>query len=342
VSAPPRRRSWWRTAFYAASVGLLGWASFVVPLPFVEYLPGTPASIEPLLQLEGIETTPLEGETALLTVLLRQQPPLPALQAWLDDDRQLVDVQRVFPPGTDRDEYFRAERERFSRQFELAAAVGAEAAGLETELLTEVVVLDVLPDAPAAGRLQPGDVVLAVDGEPILAAEDLQARARAGQVGDLLGLTVRRNGDRVGVSVELGRIEGSDFPAMGVAVQTAVDRVELPFDLRLADGTRIGGPSAGMMVAVTTYDLLSDEDLLAGRIVVGTGTIDADGRVGPVGGVAEKMLAADAYGADLVLVPALQLDEALSRAPEGLEVVGVSTLDEALDAIRTGPPAAGG
>jgi Lon-like protease len=334
VSARPRRRSWWRTAFYAASAGLLLWASFAVPLPFVEYLPGTPASIEPLLELDGVETTPLEGETALLTVLLRQQPPIPALQAWLDDDRRLISAERVFPSGTDRDEYFRAERERFSRQFELAAAVGAEAAGLETELVTEVVVLDVLPGSPSDGLLQAGDVVLAVDGEPVAAAEELQARARSGQLGDVLGLTVRRDGDEVGVPVELGEIEGSDFPAMGIAVQTAVDRVQLPFDLQLADGTRIGGPSAGMMVAVTTYDLLSDEDLLAGRTVVGTGTIDADGRVGPVGGVAEKMIAADAYGADLVLVPAWQLDEALSRAPEGLDVVGVSTLDEALQAIR--------
>jgi Lon-like protease len=334
VSARPRRRSWWRTAFYAASAGLLLWASFAVPLPFVEYLPGPPASIEPLLELEGIETTPLEGETALLTVLLRQQPPIPALQAWLDDDRRLISAERVFPSGTDRDEYFRAERERFSRQFELAAAVGAEAAGLETELVTEVVVLDVLPGSPADGRLQAGDVVLAVDGEPVAAAEELQARARSGQLGDVLELTVRRDGDEVAVPVELGEIEGSDFPAMGIAVQTAVDRVQLPFDLRLADGTRIGGPSAGMMVAVTTYDLLSDEDLLAGRTVMGTGTIDADGRVGPVGGVAEKMIAADAYGADLVLVPSWQLDEALSLAPDGLDVVGVSTLDEALQAIR--------
>jgi Lon-like protease len=331
---PTRRRSWWRTAFYAASAALLGWAAMAVPLPFVEYLPGTPASIEPLLELEGIETTPLEGETALLTVLLRQQPPLPALRAWLDDDRRLISAQRIFPSGTDRDAYFRAERERFSRQFELAAAVGAEAAGLETELVTEVVILEVLPGSPADGRLEPGDVVLAVDAEPIVAAEELQARARAGEVGDLLGLTVRRDGQRVGVTIELGRIEGSDFPAIGVAVQTAVDRVELPFELRLADGTRIGGPSAGMMVAVTTYDLLSEEDLLRGRVVVGTGTVDADGRVGPVGGVPEKMLAADAYGADLVLVPALQLDEALTLAPEGLEVVGVNTLEEALDAIR--------
>jgi Lon-like protease len=337
VTAPaPRRRSWWRAAFYSLSAALLGWAAMAVPLPFVEYLPGAPTSIEPLLEFEGVETTPLQGETSLLTVLVRQQPSVPALLAWLDDDRRLLDVERVFPPGTDRDAYFEAERERFGRQFELAAAVGAEAAGVETELVTEAVVLEVLPDAPAAGRLAPGDVVLEVDGDPIVAAEDLQARTRASQVGDTLELTIRRAGQRLDVAVELGRIAGSEFPALGIHVQTAVDRVELPFAIRLANHTRIGGPSAGMMVAVTTYDLLSDEDLLAGRSVMGTGSIDADGRVGPVGGVAEKMVSAAANDADLVLVPTLQLDEALSRAPEGLEVVGVATIDEALEALRQG------
>jgi Lon-like protease len=328
------RRSWWRAAFYAASAALLAWAALAVPLPYVEYLPGTPASIEPLLEFDGVETTPLAGETALLTVLLRQQPTVPAVRAWLDDDRRLIDAAQVFPPGTDRDEFFRSERERFGRQLELATAVGARTAGFEVELGTEVVILDVMPGAPADGRLQHGDVVLAVEGDPIVAAEELQAEARARDFGDELAMTVRRAGDRVGVTVELGRIAGSDFPSLGVFVQTAVDRVDLPFEVRLANGTRIGGPSAGMMVALTTYDLLTDEDLIDGRIVVGTGTIDADGRVGPVGGVPEKMVAAAAYGADLVLVPHLQLEDALSRAPEGLEVVGVATLDEAIDAVR--------
>jgi Lon-like protease len=334
VTAPTRQRSWWRTAFYAVSAALLGWAAMAVPLPYVEYLPGTPASIEPLLEFDGVETTPLEGETALLTVLLRQQPSLPALQAWLDDDRRLLDVHQIFPRGTDRTEFFQAERERFGRQFELAAAVGAQATGVDIELITEVVVLAVLEGAPADGHLEAGDTILAVDGEPLVAAEELQARAREGEVGEELDLTVRRAGERIRLLVPLGTIEASEFPALGIHVQTAVDRVQLPFDVRLADGTRIGGPSAGMMVAITTYDLLSDEDLLAGRTIVGTGTIDADGRIGPVGGVGEKMLAAAEYGADLVLVPALQLDEALARAPAGLEVVGVETLEQALDAIR--------
>jgi len=115
-----------------------------------------------------------------------------------------------------------------------------------------------------------------------------------------------------------------------------VDEVRLPFQIRLAEDTRIGGPSAGLMVGVTIYDLLSEEDLLRGRYVTGTGTLDADGRVGAVSGVPEKLRAAHADGAEVMLVPRALLDEAQEDAPDGLEIIGVSNLEQALDALRAG------
>jgi Lon-like protease len=160
---------------------------------------------------------------------------------------------------------------------------------------------------------------------------------RAREAGDELTLTVRHAGGEREVTVTLAAFGGVDEPRLGVAIETAVDELRLPFEIALDPGVRIGGPSAGLMVALTIYDLLSAEDLLAGRTVVGTGSLDADGRVGPVGGVPEKMLAAAEFGADVVLVPALQFDEALTTAPEDLVVIGVGDLDEALDALRRDP-----
>ena len=331
---PPSYR---RVAFYAASAAIIAWSAVVVPLPFVEYLPGEPAAIPPLVQIEGTETTELDGETALLTVLLRQQPTVPALAAALDDDRSLIPLEALYPRGADREERFQVQRERFDRQFEIAAAVGAQAAGVEVELVTEVVVAAVLPDGPADGVLSPGDTVLAVDSEPVVAAEELQAIAREATAGDVLDLTIRHQGEVRDVQVELAAMEGSDDARIGVAIETAIVELRLPFEVRLDDEVRIGGPSAGMMTALTVYDLLADEDLLSGRTVLGTGTLDADGRVGPVGGVAAKMRAAAAYGADLVLVPELQLEEALGGAPKGLDVVGVATLADAIAALRDAP-----
>lgn len=329
-----RRRSVARSLFYAGSLAVLGWAAAVVPLPYIEHVPGEPTEIAPLVEIEGVEVTELDGATSLLTVRLRQQPVLPAIGALLDDQRRLSPIAEVFPPDVDREEYLERERERFGRQFEVAAAVAARAAGYETELVTEATVVDVMPGLPAEGRLQRGDAVLAVDGDEIVAAEELQARTRAGEVGQVLTLTIRRNGELIDVEVPLGQSPELEHPVIGVLVETAVDRLELPFELRLAEGVRIGGPSAGLMVAITVYDLLAEEDLLRGRSVMGTGTLDADGRVGTVGGVAEKVRAAAAHDADLVLVPEPQLPEALAVAPDGLEVAGVETFDETVALLR--------
>ena len=326
-----------RSAFYAASAAIVTLAAFVVPMPVVEFVPGAPTPIAPLVTIDGATTTELDGETAILTILLRQQPIVPSVGALLDGQRSLQLYEQVFPPGADRQELREAERERFGRQFDIAAALGAQAAGVATELITEVVVVEVVAGSPAEGLLAPGDAILTVDGEPLVAAEELQAITRASEVGDELVLTVRHAGEVREVTATLGAFGGSDQARLGIAIETAVDELRLPFEISLAENTRIGGPSAGMMVAVTVFDLLSDEDLLAGRIVVGTGTLDADGRVGPVGGVPEKMRAAAAFGADLVLVPALQLEDAREGAPQGLDIIGVATLEEALDALRREP-----
>lgn len=326
-----------RTAFYAGSTAVILWAGSVVPLPVVEYVPNTPTPIAPLIEIDGADTTELQGEAALLTILLRQQPTWASLGALVDDQRQLRWVTEVYAPGADRQQQLRLERQRFGRQFDIAAAVGAGAAGIETELVTEVVVVDVVPESSADGLLARGDVVVAVDGNPIVAAEELQEAALTSEVGQELVLTVRHAGQEREVPVTLGTLEGDDQPRLGVAIETALDELRLPIDISLAENTRIGGPSAGMMVALTVYDLLSEEDLLGGRTVMGTGTLDADGRVGFVGGVAEKMVAAAHAEADLVLVPAQQLEEARSNAPEDLRVVGVATLEEALEALRRDP-----
>lgn len=329
------RRPSWRAVFYLVTVAIVLWAAVLVPLPYVEYLPGSPSEIEPLIEIDGVETTELSGRTALLTVLLRQQPALPALRAVLSDQRRLLDLRTVFPPDVDRDDYFAREREIFGRQFDVAAVIGAEAAGFEAEILSEPVVVSVLAGSPAEGVLEPGDVIVEVDGRPVVAAEEIQARTRAGRVGEELPLRVRRADELVATSVTLGELPGVDHPGIGITIETAVYDIELPFEVGLTEGTRIGGPSAGMMTAVTVYDLLAEEDLLAGRVVVGTGTVDADGRVGPVGGVPEKMLAAAAYGAEVVLVPATQLEQAMTTAPPELTVIGVETVDDAIAALRT-------
>lgn len=333
MSGPgPHERT--RTWLGAASLALVVSAALTVPMPYVEYVPGGATPIAPLVEIGGVEVTELDGETALLTVRLTRQPLAQLLLVALDADRSVLPTARVYPSGVDRQDYLAQERERFSRQFDVAAAVGAQAAGFPLEVVTEVVVLEVLVDGPSDGRLAPGDTVIAVDGEPLTSGAALAARIESAEPGDTVTLRVRHAGTERDERITLRALEDGGPARIGVLVQTAIDALVLPFDIVLTPGIRIGGPSAGMMVEVTVYDLLAAEDLLAGRRVAGTGTLDIDGRVGEVGGVREKTLAAIDAGYDVLLVPAGAAAEAERFAEGRIRVVGVTTLAEALEALR--------
>lgn len=325
-----------RGAFYAISIAIILTAGFTVPLPFVETQPGEPTEIAPLVEIDGAEVTELNGSTSLLTIRNREQATIPVIAILLDEDRELRPIAEVFPPDLDRDDFLAGQRERFGRQFDVAAALGAQAAGVEVELATAVIVVNVAPNSPADGVLTRGDAIVAVDGEPLADAESLAAITQGAEEGQELRLTIVHGGEEREVVATLSSFAGSNGPRLGVIIEDAVDELRLPFDISLREDTRIGGPSAGLMVAVTVYDLLSDEDLLNGRTVHGTGSLGADGTVGPVGGIPQKLQAAADAGAELVLVPQLQLDDARAAAPEELTVIGVSTLDEALEVLRSG------
>jgi PDZ domain-containing protein len=105
--------------------------------------------------------------------------------------------------------------------------------------------------------------------------------------------------------------------------------------------TKTGGPSGGLAFALGIVELLTPENILLGRSVASTGTIDSEGNVGGIGGVAEKILAAEKAGATLILVPASNckdLAPGVATIPKGIKVAAVSTLKEALTALNSATP----
>ncbi len=125
--------------------------------------------------------------------------------------------------------------------------------------------------------------------------------------------------------------------AMGSSANAAIT-FDLPVDINV-DSRNIGGPSAGMTYALTVIDLLTAEDLTKGRVIAGTGTIRFDETVGAVGGVRQKVFAARGIGADVVFVPTANFEDALTAAGDGIEIVAVATLQDALDFLAALEPA---
>lgn len=321
-----------RIALYAASLAVVAVAFLTVPMPLTAFAPGGATPISDLVSLET-DVTPLRGEALLLTVRTLQPSMAQAVRAWLDDDQQL-ETRGPVPQGVDRRAYFRAERVRFERTFDVAVAVGARAAGVDVRLSTAPFVAAALQGAPARGQLRAGDLILAVDGTPVATAQEMIDALGPLEDGQEVRFTVRRDGEEVRTTVTAAYVPQIERVGLGVLVETIASELELPFAAEM-ESTNIGGPSGGLMTALTVYDLLAEEDLLAGRRVAGTGEITSDGRVGPISAIAEKVATAERADADVFLAPLEQLEDARDAADDDdLRVVGVGSLDDAVEALR--------
>lgn len=332
-----------RPLLYGLSVLLVAWGALAVPMPVVEFSPGGSFDVEPLVEVTAeVETTPINGDLELLTVRVDQPSIAETVRAWLSPTRDLREQETVIPQGMTRREYLELQRRTFQRSFDVAVAVGLRLAGEDVTVRTGAVVVFALEGGPADGQLRPGDVILEVAGTAVTTAEELIAIGQQTfRAGEPVELTVLRADEQLTVELTPEEMPQLERPVIGVQLGTIAYDVELPFEVRLAP-TTIGGPSAGLMIALTVFDLLAEEDLAAGRVIAGTGTIDEAGRVGPIGGVAEKVIAAHRTGASVMLAPAAQAQEALAAA-EGrpIEVIPVATVQEAVDALRrTAAPSA--
>jgi PDZ domain-containing secreted protein/Zn-dependent protease len=299
--------------------------------PIAVIAPGQSFDITGDIDLSGTRADEVNGEYMLTSVSV-QQPNGLGLAFALLSSRDLVPLAALVPRDVDTDKFFQEQRTLFRETQLVAAAAAARAAGLNVELRgTGARVTGVLPSSPAAKVLKESDVITAVDGNRVRLADDVGKVIRSRPSGTRFVLTVERDGSerQVELRSRAGIIEGR--PGIGIVVDTRDFDIALPFEVKFAD-REIGGPSAGITYALAVYDMLVDEDIAKGRKIASTGEINLEGRVGPVGGVKDKGVAAERAGADLFLVPEEEVEEARGS---GLDVQGVATLTEALDFLSS-------
>jgi Lon-like protease len=199
-------------------------------------------------------------------------------------------------------------------------------------------VVDVAQGAPAAGRLRDGDQILRVDGRAVSSRAEVQREIARHRPGERVVLGVRRGQRELDIPI---RTRASSDPPVRAQVGVVLrdDFQELPVNVTI-DTENIGGPSAGLMFALSIIDKLTPQDLTGGRRIAGTGEIAIDGAVGPIGGIAEKLIAAKRQGATIFLVPEGNCAEARRAAPPALRLVRVATLGDALRFLRQAPATA--
>ena len=312
---------------------LFGVLGAVLPVPYVAQVPGptynTLGDINgtPIITVTGREPNDTSGNLNLTTVGIPQGSLnlVRAVQGWFDSEVTVVPREQVYPTGKSVQDTQAENRQAFltSEQSARAAALG------KLGYPTEVVVQGLPEGSPSTGQLQDGDAIVSVDGTPTPTQASLLAALQAIPPASAVQVGYTRAGVAGTATVTTGAAQEGSGSALGVQV---LETPYAPFDVSIQVDD-VGGPSAGLMLTLGIIDMVGDTGLTQGAVIAGTGTIDATGAVGPIGGIPLKLIAARDIGAVLFLVPAANCAEALQNSQPGLPMAKVATLDDALTAL---------
>ncbi|MCI0383966.1 PDZ domain-containing protein [Streptomyces sp. CNQ085] len=325
-------------------------AAVLIRVPYAEMSPGPTVNTlgehdgEPVLSIKGRKTYEPSGHLNMTTVRVTgadyRMNLVEAVHGWLADDSAVVPHDTLYPDDRSAEEVREENAEEFTQSLESAKVAALRE--LDVPVGERVVVSSVVRGGPAEDRLHAGDVITAVDGEAVEEPGDVAELVTEHEPGQKVVFTVvpakavkaaEKAGEQPTVSREVTvTTERADDGRAVVGIRAGLDHT-FPFeiDIELAD---VGGPSAGLMFALGIMDKLTPGDLTGGEFVAGTGTIDGEGRVGPIGGVEMKTIAARDKGAEYFLTPEDNCATAARDAPESLTLVRVGTIDDALEALE--------
>lgn len=308
------------------------------PLPYYVSSPGMAKALDDVVAVEGGAKG--SGEFLLTTVSMARGNLLTLIKAKLDPYSDVEPLDEVRDEDETDEEYRVKQLYLMENSQENALQVAFEKAGKSVEVdYNGIYVLNVLEGGPSDGTLAAGDRIVAVDGKDFRSAEEFTSYIQNKPEGTVVTLSIVRNGKEMNRKITLGRIKATGKTGIGI---TLAEDKEVSTEPKVEFHTEeIGGPSAGFMFSLEIYEQLVKKDITKGYRIAGTGTIAADGSVGPIGGVEKKVIAADRAGADIFLAPsgrdyelAVQTAKAIGS---GMEIVSVSNFDEGLrylDSLR--------
>ncbi|WP_139978262.1 YlbL family protein [Nocardioides litoris] len=340
------QRLWAAMVAVPAVVALLVYAS-IGTLPYATYAPGETvdvlgtdgsASDAEIIQVDGHPVYRDDG--GLLMTTVRVSPPVPPgtpkgenlwslMATWFDRDSAVYPYDDVHS----EDETPESSREQGQQQMtgsqDTAIEVALSEMGVEVPQTIEV--SELTAGLPAAEVMEVGDVLRSVDGTKVTSAEQLVTLIRDAPAGTPLRIGITRDGTEQAVRVT--PVRADDGRAL-IGIQPAVADYQFPYEVKINISPAIGGPSAGLMFSLAVYDTLTPGSLTGGRTVAGTGEINPDGTVAPIGGIQQKIAGARSDGAQLFLVPPANCADALGADNGDMRLAMATTMHDARLALE--------
>lgn len=310
-------------------------------LPYYVTMPGTAEPLRPLVEVEGGYKE--KGKFMLTTVRMGQANVFSFAFAHISKYNELYRMDEVRQEGENDEEYAHRQLKMMENSKETAIAVAYKKANRSFSYRNKgVYVLYVVDGMPAANVLKSGDQIVAIDGQRMLDADVFIQYVSGKKKGDRVRVTYKRAGKEKTATLTLAPFpKEKNRVGLGVSVMTDRDIVTDP-PVRI-ESDEIGGPSAGLMFALEVYNQLIPEDLTKGYRIAGTGTINIDGEVGPIGGISQKVIAAHKAGADIFFAPNERgakhsnYKEAVKTAKDigtKMKIVPVDTFDDAVQFLQ--------
>lgn len=334
-----RRRTATLVTTVVLLIGLVT-AAWMIPVPFVAMSPGPTANVlgkvegKSIIEIKGAKTYPTDGKLDLTTVAVTSPDQrlelVGALTGWLDPTVAVVPREYLYPgdPSPEQVEEENVAQMQGSQHTAVAAALRQ----LGQKVTEAVQVYAVEKGGAAVGKLKAGDVIESIDGKSPQTPKDVTKLVGARKPGESVAFVVKRANKNIRLSLKTtASKEEPKRPLVGVRVSAGYD---LPTDAKINLGQDIGGPSAGLMFALAIVDRMTEGSLTGGRHIAGTGEIDAAGKVGPIGGIQQKVAGAKEGGATVFLTPADNCADALRGEHDDIRLVKVKNLKDAVSALE--------
>lgn len=318
--------------------------TLLLPVPYVVLSPSPAFNTlgeydgKPMITFpKNVRTYPTSGAIDFTTVAVtRPQARVTladAIIAYFEPGKEVVRRRAVYPEGESAETSEKVSRMLFTSAQYSARVAAVRAAGYKVPIVP--VVREVTKGYPADGRLQRGDVLVRIDGKQMHSSLDAFTAIGVKKPGARIAITYKRGAEvRTVKLTAAANPEDRKRARIGITMATP----KLPFPIDFHTGSKIGGSSAGAMFALAIYDRLTPGSLTGGAHVAGTGAIELDGTIGPIGGIRQKAVGAARNGATVFLVPAKNCADAMLDADRrgrlhGMRVVRIDTLDAAITSV---------
>ncbi len=315
---------------------LIGMVSIIIAfnydLPYVIYKSGGTINLEDRVIIDKDYKQDGDLQMTYVTSLKGTLPMI--LLSYVIPDWDLLSIKSI-SGDTDYDEVIEIEKQFLNEGIDNAIISAYNESPYQIEITKTInTVLFVSEDANT--DIEVGDEVISVDNYSIDSLDDLKEYVNTLEEGDVVNILVNHDGEEVNRSARLYR-DTDGALKVGISFKTRYE-YKTPIKVSIKMKNNESGSSGGLMMSLAIYNALTEEDITHGLNIAGTGTIDAKGNVGEIGGIKYKLLGANKDKVDIFLCPKENYEEAMQikkKKKLKMDIVGVETLKDAIQYLNT-------